>query len=126
MLDVMKCNVCGKIIMVIHNGVGTSVCCNQPMELQIEKAEDQGKEKHLPVIEKTGNGIKVKVGSVPHPMEGEHYIEWIEVRSGNYLHVRGLQPGDSPEAEFPVSSPDVKARSYCNKHGLWSDKPKKH
>ncbi|MEI6292099.1 MAG: desulfoferrodoxin [Methanomicrobiales archaeon] len=125
MLDVMKCNVCGKIVMVIHNGVGTTVCCNQPMELQIEKADDQGKEKHLPVIEKTLNGIKVKVGSVPHPMEGDHYIEWIEVRSGDYLHVKGLQPGDAPEAEFPVISPDVKGRSYCNKHGLWSNKPKK-
>jgi superoxide reductase len=126
MLDVMKCNVCGKIVMVIHNGVGTSACCNQPMELQIEKAEDQGKEKHLPVVEKTPSGIKVKVGSVPHPMEGEHYIEWIEVRSGNYLYVKGLQPGDSPEADFPVTSTDVKSRSYCNKHGLWSNKPKKH
>ena len=126
MLEVMNCSVCGKIVMVIHDGSGVTICCNQPMELQIEKAEDQGKEKHLPVVEKTAKGIKVKVGSVPHPMEGEHYIEWIEVTSGDYLYVKGLSPGDSPEAEFPVSSPDVKARSYCNKHGLWSDKPKKH
>jgi superoxide reductase len=125
MLEVLKCNVCGKIVMVIHNGVGTSVCCNQPMELQIEKAEDIGKEKHLPVVEKTGKGIKVKVGSVPHPMEAEHHIEWIEVVSGSYLYVKGLQPGDLPEAEFPVTSTDVKARSYCNKHGLWSNNPKK-
>ena len=126
MLEVMKCNVCGKIVIVVHDGAGISVCCNQPMERQIEKAEDQGKEKHLPVVEKTGKGILVKVGSVPHPMEGEHYIEWIEVTSGNYLHVRGLSPGELPEAEFPVSSTDVKVRSYCNKHGLWSNKPTKH
>jgi superoxide reductase len=125
MLEVLKCNVCGKIVMVIHSGMGTTVCCNQPMELQIEKAEDVGKEKHLPVVEKTGKGIKVKVGSVPHPMEAEHYIEWIEVTSGSYLYVKGLQPGDLPEAEFPVTSTDVKVRSYCNKHGLWSNKPKK-
>lgn len=126
MLEVMKCNVCGKIVMVVHNGAGNSVCCNQPMELQTEKSDDQGNEKHLPVTEKSNKGVIIKVGSVPHPMEGEHYIEWIEVISGNYLYVKGLQPGDKPEAEFPVSSTDVKVRSYCNKHGLWSNKPKKH
>lgn len=125
MLGIMKCNVCGKIVMVIHDGAGNSVCCNQPMEPQLEKAEDQGKEKHLPMVGKTGKGIMVQVGSVPHPMEGEHYIEWIEVTSGDYLYVKGLSPGDSPQAEFPVSSTDVKVRSYCNKHGLWSNKPKK-
>jgi superoxide reductase len=126
MLEVMKCNVCGKIVMVIHNGDGKLVCCNQPMELQVEKAEDQGKEKHVPIVEKTEKGIKVKVGAVPHPMLAEHHIEWIEVAAGNYLHVKGLLPGDAPEAEFAVSSPDVKARSYCNVHGLWSNKPRNH
>ena len=124
MLEVLKCNVCGKVVMVIHNGGGTSVCCNQPMEILVEKIDDQGKEKHVPVVEKTATGVKVKVGSIPHPMEGDHYIEWIEVTSGKYLYVKGLEPGDAPEAEFPVTSPHVKARSYCNKHGLWSDKPK--
>jgi len=126
MLEVLKCNVCGKIVMVIHNGDGTTVCCGQPMERQPEKTEEQGKEKHVPVIEKTKNGVKVKVGAVTHPMAGDHYIEWIEVVSGNYLHVKGLQPGDAPEAEFTVSGDlRVKARAYCNKHGLWSDKPAK-
>jgi superoxide reductase len=125
-LDVLKCNVCGKNVMVIHDGGGITVCCNQPMELQVEKAEDQGKEKHLPVIEKTQNGIRVKVGSVPHPMEPDHHIEWIEVSSGKYLYVKGLKPGDAPEAEFPVGTTAVKARSYCNKHGLWSNRPRKH
>ena len=125
MLEVLKCNVCGKNLMVIHDGVGTTVCCNQPMEILTEKSEELGKEKHLPVIEKTQKGIIVKVGSVPHPMEGEHYIEWIEVANGNFLYVKGLRPGDAPEAEFPINTTDVKARSYCNKHGLWSNKPRR-
>jgi superoxide reductase len=96
------------------------------MEVLVEKADEQGKEKHHPVIDKTQNGIRVKTGSVPHPMEGEHYIEWIEVASGNFLFVKGLWPGDAPEAVFPIVATDVKVRAYCNKHGLWSNKPKKH
>jgi superoxide reductase len=126
MLDVLKCNVCGKNLMVIHDGGGNTVCCNQPMEVLVEKSDDAGKEKHLPVIEKTQNAIRVKIGSVPHPMEGDHYIEWIEVASGNFLYVKGLRPGDAPEAVFPIVATDVKVRSYCNKHGLWSNKPRNH
>ena len=125
MLEIQKCNVCGKIVMIIHNGGGTSVCCGQPMELQVERAEDQGKEKHVPVIEKTKNGIKVKVGAVAHPMVEDHHIEWIEIASGRYLQVKGLLPNDAPEAEFAVTDTNVKARAYCNKHGLWSNKPTK-
>ncbi|MCX6688093.1 MAG: desulfoferrodoxin [Methanoregula sp.] len=125
MLEVLKCKVCGKIVMVIHNGGGTSVCCDQPMELQVEHAKDPGKEKHVPVIEKTKNGILVKVGEISHPMVEDHYIEWIEVIEGSYLHVKGLQPGDTPSAEFALTDTKVKARAYCNKHGLWSNKPSK-
>ena len=125
MLEVLKCNLCGKIVMVIHNGDGISVCCGQPMEQQPERAEDPGKEKHVPVVEKTRNGVKVKVGEITHPMAADHYIEWIEIAAGSYLQVKGLQPGDAPEAEFAVSDTRVKARAYCNKHGLWSNKPSK-
>jgi superoxide reductase len=125
MLEVLKCKVCGKIVMVIHNGGGISVCCDQPMELQVERDLDPGKEKHVPVIEKTKNGIMVKVGEIAHPMVEDHYIEWIEVIEGSYLHVKGLQPGDIPTAEFALTDAKVKARAYCNKHGLWSNKPSK-
>jgi len=125
MLEILKCTICGKICMVVHNGSGTSVCCDQPMERQVEQGEDPGKEKHVPVIVKTQTGIQVKVGEIPHPMTAEHHIQWIEVIDGSSLSVKGLQPGDIPTKEFALTDPSVKVRAYCNKHGLWSNKPSK-
>ena len=119
-LEVYKCGVCGNTTMVVSPSVGTLVCCGQPMNLQVEKKDDAGKEKHVPVIEKTANGIRVKLGSVPHPMEEKHYIQWIELLDGNNLHCHGLKPGQAPEAEFPVTADHVKVRAFCNVHGLWT------
>ena len=117
--QVYKCNVCGNIVEMLHTGVGKLVCCGQPMELQKEKTEDVGQEKHVPVIEKTESGVKVKVGSVPHPMEEKHFIEWIEVIADGKSCRKFLKPGDKPEAEFMVKADSIEAREYCNLHGLW-------
>ena len=118
--QVYKCNKCTNIVEVLRAGVGELVCCGEPMELVREKLEDEGQEKHVPVIEQTESGIKVKVGSMPHPMESEHYIEWIEVKSSNGEVVKKfLKPGDAPEADFCQKTETVSAREYCNIHGLW-------
>jgi len=117
--QVYKCNVCGNIVEVLHAGGGQLVCCGQPMELLKEKTEDAGLEKHVPVIEKTNSGVKVKVGSVPHPMEDAHYIEFVEVIAGGRIYRKFLEPGDKPEAEFEINAENIKAREYCNVHGLW-------
>lgn len=117
--EIYKCEICGNIIEVMHIGAGELVCCGQPMNLLKEKTENEGKEKHVPVIEKTGAGIKVKVGSVPHPMEKEHYIEWIEVIADGKAYRRFLKPGDVPEADFEINAENITARAYCNVHGLW-------
>jgi len=122
-LEIYKCSVCGNITMVVHASAGTLVCCGKPMELQVEKTNDTGKEKHVPVIEKSANGVLVKMGSVPHPMEEKHYIEWIEVTSGINLSVVGLQPGEKPQAEFCIGDTNARVRAYCNVHGLWTNKP---
>lgn len=120
--QIYKCSICGNIVEVLHDGQEQLVCCGQPMELLIEKKEDMGKEKHVPVIEKIGEGIKIKIGSVPHPMEEGHYIEWIEVVSENNSCRKFLKPGGSPEAEFKIGNGAniIFAREYCNVHGLWS------
>ncbi len=121
-LQIYKCNVCGNMVEVIHTGVGELVCCGQPMELLKEKTEDEGNEKHVPVIEKTEKGIKVKVGSVPHPMEEKHYIEWIEVIADGRAYRKFLNPGEAPEAEFEITAEKIEAREFCNVHGMWKSK----
>jgi superoxide reductase len=117
--QVYKCEVCGNIVEVLHEGEGELVCCEQPMVLLSEKTEDQGKEKHVPVIESTEKGIKVKVGSVAHPMEENHYIEWIEIIADGRIYRKFLNPGDSPEADFAITAEKIEAREYCNIHSLW-------
>lgn len=117
--EIYRCNICGNIVEVLHAGVGELVCCGQPMELLKEKTADEGKEKHVPVIEKTETGVKVKVGSVPHPMENEHYIEWIEIVADGRTYRKFLKPGEKPEAEFEVTAEKIHAREYCSVHSLW-------
>jgi len=117
--QIYKCNICGNIVEVLHTGVGELVCCGQPMELRKEKTEDVGKEKHVPVIEKTEIGIRVKVGSVPHPMEEKHYIEWIEIITDGRSYRKFLKPGDKSEADFEIKAEKIEVREYCNIHDLW-------
>ena len=118
-LEIYKCEACGNIVEVLHGGEGELVCCGESMKLYIENAVDAAKEKHVPVAEKTADGFKVKVGSVAHPMEQEHYIEWIEVIADGEAYRQFLNPGEAPEAEFCLKADQVTARGYCNLHGLW-------
>lgn len=118
-MGIYKCEVCGNIVEVLHAGVGELVCCGEPMKLYEENTVDAAVEKHVPVIAKTDDGITVKVGSVPHPMTEEHYIEWIELLADGKAYRQFLKPGDAPEAVFPVVAENVTAREYCNLHGLW-------
>jgi superoxide reductase len=120
--EIYRCNVCGNIVQMIHDGIGTLVCCGQPMELLKEQTKELGFEKHVPVIEKTSDGVKVKVGSVPHPMEAKHYIEWIEILADGRAYRKFLKPGDAPEAEFCIKAKKITAREHCNVHGLWKSK----
>lgn len=117
--QVYKCEVCGQIVEVLKGGTGELVCCGQPMKLLEENTVDAAVEKHVPVIEKTENGVKVKVGSVPHPMTEEHYIEWIEVITDDRILIKFLKPGEKPERTFTVRGLKFTARAYCNLHGLW-------
>ena len=118
-VEVYKCDICGNIVEVLTGARGKLACCGQPMKLFEENTVDAAKEKHVPVIEKAEHGIKVKVGSVAHPMEEEHFIEWIQVVADGTSCRKFLKPGDPPEATLCVEAKDVSAREYCNLHGLW-------
>jgi superoxide reductase len=118
-LQVYKCNKCGNIVEILHEGVGQLVCCNEPMKHIEENTVDAAKEKHVPVIEKQDGNTIVRVGSIAHPMEDKHYIEWIEINADGIIHRAFLKPGDAPEAIFTISAESVVAREYCSIHGLW-------
>jgi superoxide reductase len=107
------------MVEMLHEGAGELVCCNLPMKLQEENIVDAAKEKHVPVIENTAEGILVKVGSVAHPMLDNHYIEWIQLLADGKAYRQFLAPGGKPEAVFKVDAKDISAREYCNLHGLW-------
>ncbi|OIN97864.1 desulfoferrodoxin [Candidatus Desantisbacteria bacterium CG_4_10_14_0_8_um_filter_48_22] len=120
-LEVYKCSVCGNMVEVVFVGGGELVCCGKPMVLQKENTVDAAKEKHIPVIEKTSDGVKVKIGAVQHPMEEKHFIQWIELLADGKAYRQFLKPGDAPEAVFCVKADKVTAREYCNLHGLWKN-----
>lgn len=118
-LEVYKCELCGNMVDVLHAGEGELVCCGQPMVCQKENTVDAAQEKHVPVIERIEGGVKVSVGSVAHPMEEKHYIEWVEIIADGRSYRQFLNPGDTPEAVFKVDAGAISAREYCNLHGHW-------
>lgn len=118
-LQIWKCEICGNIVESVHSGGGELVCCGQPMKLMNEQTADWKTEKHVPVIEKVDGGVKITVGSTLHPMAEDHYIEWIEVIVDGKEYREFLNPGDAPEAFFPIDAENLVAREYCNVHGLW-------
>ncbi len=118
-LDTYKCDKCGNIVELLHAGGGKLVCCGQPMDLLVENTTDAAQEKHVPVVEKINGGFRVSVGSVSHPMEKEHFIEWIDLVADGKVYREFLSPQDPPEAVFNVTADNVYAREYCTLHGLW-------
>jgi len=122
--SIYKCEKCGNMVEVQHVGGGTLTCCNQAMTLLVESSADHTTEKHVPFVEKTKNGYRVKVGeNQAHPMLEAHYILWIELQTANKVYRTYLKPGDAPEASFDIGHEEIitGAREYCNLHGLWSN-----
>ena len=120
-MDFYVCPICGNVI-VYNTASGVAVeCCGQPMEKLEANVKEAAVEKHLPVVEREGEKVLVKIGSLPHPMEDVHYIEWIVLETKRGHQYVPLQPGMAPEAHFVLAGGDeiVAAYAYCNIHGLW-------
>jgi len=119
--QIFKCKHCGNIVEAVHTGAGELVCCGEAMEEITENTQEEvATEKHIPVVEKDGDVLTITVGEIEHPMDKEHYIEWIEVISGPTVHRRYLQPGQEPKTNFICRADTYTVRAYCNLHGLWS------
>jgi len=121
---IYRCEICGNIVEVLEEAPGTLVCCGEDMTLLEEKQEDEGLEKHVPVIEVNGEEVVVKIGDVPHPMIEGHYIQFIELLVDEDRYVVFLKPDDRPVAKFSIKKKykNISAREYCNLHGLWQSK----
>jgi len=118
--EIYRCEICGNVIEIVNEGAPALVCCEKPMVKLEAKAEDQGQEKHVPVVEELESGIKVKVGSIEHPMEEAHYIKFIEILTKDKVVRVELKPGDKPEADLCISKADiVEVREFCTVHMLW-------
>jgi superoxide reductase len=121
---IYRCETCGNLFALVYNGGGTSVCCGQEMTLlKVKTVADEGKEKHVPIMEINGKNVTVRVGSIPHPMEEKHYIAMIRLlQDGKPIAAKLLEPGMKPEAVFCVdNTANLKAEEVCNLHGLWSN-----
>lgn len=120
-MKVYKCRICGNVVDLFEVGGGQMVCCEQPMEELVAHEENEGLEKHLPVIEVDGNNVKVTVGSVLHPMETNHYITKIFLTYNDKVVRKALKPGEEPVANFVVDEEfsTLSAYEYCNLHDLW-------
>ena len=117
---IYKCEICGNVVEVLYEGVGALVCCGEEMKLLEEQTKDSSIEKHVPYIEKTNDGVIVKVGqNEDHPMIEKHYIEWIQITADGASYRKFLKPGDKPQAKFQIKADKINAREYCNVHGLW-------
>lgn len=120
LLEIYKCELCGNIVEVVHASGGDLACCGKPMKNMIAGTVDASKEKHIPVVEKKDGIYSIIIGSVAHPMEEKHYIEWVQINSGNKSYREFLTPGQEPKAIFDLKTGKISAREYCNLHGLWA------
>lgn len=121
MFRVYRCDICGKVTAISDDRAGVPVCCGQPMTQVMPNVVEASQEKHLPDVQIDENIVHIQVGSVPHPMTKEHYIEFIVLETTHGFKELKLSPGESPKAAFMVAAGEVpiNAFAYCNLHGLW-------
>ena len=119
--ETYRCNICGNTVRVICKGAGELVCCGEPMQKLVENTTDAAQEMPVPVGTTIDGGYQIAVGSVAHPMDADHYITWVALKTDDgVVHEKFLAPGEKPEIVVKTTAKAVKACEYCNKHGLWS------
>lgn len=115
-----QCAICGNQVTKLRDSGRTLVCCGQPMQEMVPGLTEASLEKHLPVLLEDDGG-RIQVGQTLHPMQQDHYIEWILLETDQGAHIRFLIPGEDPSAAFPLEEKENRVSLYaeCNLHGLW-------
>ena len=115
------CKHCKNIITFVKEVNPNIVCCNEKMVELVPGSVDAAHEKHIPVVDINENKVTVCIGCVEHPMQVEHYIEWIILETTKGVYRKNLNPGEKPEATFVLEEGEkvVSTYEYCNLHGLW-------
>lgn len=116
----LRCNHCGNLVGVINDAGVSMKCCGEDLKELVPNTTDAANEKHVPVVEINGDILTATVGSVEHPMEEKHFIQWIFVETENGGQKATLKPGEKPTATFNLNGEKpVAVYEYCNLHGLW-------
>lgn len=117
-----RCSRCGNFITFLTEKTAvTPVCCGETMTELTANTTDAAQEKHVPVLERSGNTVTVRVGSAAHPMLDAHYIRFIILETNKGYQKRDLKPNEAPCAVFALAEGEepTAAYEYCNLHGLW-------
>ena len=120
-IKIYRCKKCGQMVAMIQKSKCPVCCCGEPMEELIAGTTEASREKHIPVCEVKDGRAFVTVGSVPHPMEEKHYIEWILLKTNLGNQRKLLKPGMEPKAVFALLDGEQveEVYAYCNLHSLW-------
>lgn len=119
-MKILKCSHCGNVTFVLHDAGVPMMCCGEPMQALVPGSTDAAQEKHVPAVTLEGSTLTAAVGSVPHPMLQEHYIEWVALHQGDRVQFVKLHPGEEPKATFVAEEgKPYTVYEYCNLHGLW-------
>ena len=114
------CPDCGMVIETVHDSGIAPSCCGMKMDVLIPNTVEASGEKHIPDVTVDGSVVTVNVGSVDHPMQDAHYIEWVQLVTEHGSQRRYMKPGDAPKVTFHLGEEKpVAVYAYCNLHGLW-------
>ena len=114
------CKHCGNLVGLIEDRGVPLVCCGEAMSELVANTVEASTEKHLPDVTVSGDSMTVKIGSVPHPMEEEHYISFVFVETEQGGQRKLFKSGAAPQLKFCfVDDKPIAVYAYCNLHGMW-------
>lgn len=118
---VYRCSICGQVFFSLVELQNIPRCCQRDVELLVPGSVDASAEHHVPVFDKCGNCVKIKIGKDPHPMTKDHHIEWVAIITNKAIHMKCFKDTDEPTASFHMDSDEEVCAiyTYCNLHRLW-------